>query len=211
MRYPCIIVSKAIMFTRVRMLTKAINPANAFHLARAVRALRDGGVIAYPTEAVWGLGCDPLDEAAVLRLLALKQRNWQKGVILVAADMTQLAPYLHGLADDLLQTLRSSWPGPNTWLIPNNGNAPDWITGGRDTLAVRVSDHPLVSALCSAYGAAIVSTSANPSGKAPARSALAVRRYFHTQLDDILPGNLGTQQKPTRIRHLLTGETVRSA
>ena len=182
---------------------------NPQHIARAVRALNDGGVIAYPTEAVWGLGCDPLDEAAVVRLLALKQRNWRKGVILVAADMAQLAPYLHGLSQPQLQTLRESWPGPNTWLIPNNGAAPDWVTGGRATLAVRVSHHPLVSALCAAYGGAIVSTSANPAGKPPARSSLSVRCYFHTQLDDIVPGKLGAQKNPTTIRNLVTGAIVR--
>lgn len=185
--------------------------SNTFHIARAVRALDDGGVIAYPTEAVWGLGCDPLDEAAVLRLLALKQRDWRKGMILVAADMVQLAPYLHGLDAQQQQTLRDSWPGPTTWLVPNNGMAPDWITGGRDTLAVRVSNHPLVTALCRAFGGPVVSTSANPAGNRPARSALTVRRYFLTQLDDILPGAVGGQRQPTQIRNLLTGETVRPA
>ena len=185
--------------------------ANTFHLSRAVRALHDGGVIAYPTEAVWGLGCDPFNEVAALRLLALKQRDWRKGMILVAADIAQLAPFLHGLDKQHLQTLLASWPGPNTWLIPNNGAAPSWITGGRETLAVRVSGHPIVAALCDAFAGPVVSTSANPAGKPPARSALAVRRYFHTQLDDILPGGVGAQGKPTAIRCLLTGETVRSA
>ncbi|HNI38217.1 MAG TPA: Sua5/YciO/YrdC/YwlC family protein, partial [Pseudomonadales bacterium] len=92
--------------------------------------MRSGGVIAYPTEAVWGLGCDPHHEEAVTQLLALKQRNWRKGVILIAADVAQLAPYLRGLPEEKLAVLHASWPGPNTWLVPNNGAAPAWITGG---------------------------------------------------------------------------------
>jgi L-threonylcarbamoyladenylate synthase len=185
--------------------------ANTFHLSRAVRALHDGGVIAYPTEAVWGLGCDPFNDVAALRLLALKQRDWRKGMILVAADIAQLTPFLYGLEAQHLQTLKASWPGPNTWLLPNNGAAPDWVTGGRETLAVRVSNHPTVAALCNAFGGPVVSTSANPAGKPPARSALSVRRYFDTQLDDILPGKLGGQRNPTRIRFLLSGEVARHA
>lgn len=184
-------------------------PSNTFHITRAVAALHHGGVIAYATEAVWGLGCDPLNEHAVLRLLALKQRDIRKGMILVAADVAQLAPFLHGLTPAQHRTLTSSWPGPNTWLIPNNGAAPHWITGGRNTVAVRVSAHPQVAALCHAFGGPVVSTSANPAGRAPARTALAVRRYFHGQLDDILPGRVGSTGKPTTIRHLLTGATVR--
>lgn len=182
---------------------------NPIHLARAVTALRRGGVIAYATEAVWGLGCDPMQERAALHLLALKRRDIRKGMILVAAHIDQLTPFLHGLTPTQRDTLCRSWPGPITWLIPHNGAAPHWITGGRDTLAVRVSAHPSVAALCEAFGGPIVSTSANPAGRHPARTALAVRRYFPGQLDDILPGHIGTLGKPTTIRHLLTGATVR--
>ncbi|HNE27004.1 MAG TPA: Sua5/YciO/YrdC/YwlC family protein, partial [Pseudomonadales bacterium] len=141
-----------------------------FHLQRAVSVLHSGGVIAYPTEAVWGLGCDPHNEEAVTQLLALKQRNWRKGVILIAADVAQLAPYLRGLPEEKLAVLHASWPGPNTWLVPNNGAAPAWITGGRSTLAVRVTAHPLAAALCKQFGGALVSTSANRAGKKPART-----------------------------------------
>lgn len=184
-------------------------PQRSFAIDRAVRALRTGGVIAYATEAVWGLGCDPFNEEATLRLLALKQRDWRKGMILVAADRPQLAPFLTGLTAAQHETLAASWPGPNTWLVPNNGVAPPWVTGGRDTLAVRVSAHPQVAALCRAFGGPLVSTSANPAGCPPARTALAVRRYFRQQLDDILPGQVGGAGKPTTIRHLLSGAVVR--
>ncbi|HQQ63518.1 MAG TPA: Sua5/YciO/YrdC/YwlC family protein [Pseudomonadales bacterium] len=177
----------------------------------AIATLRNGGVIAYPTEAVWGLGCDPLDEQAVMRVLALKKRDWRKGVILVAASIEQLAPYLRGLDDEKYATLRKSWPGPNTWLVPDNGVAPSWITGGQPTLAVRVSAHPVVAALCHAFDGAIVSTSANIAGDPPARSIRDVIRYFGNDIDVIVPGDVGGADKPTQIRNLMTGEICRPA
>ena len=181
----------------------------SFRLQLAVHALHAGGVIAYPTEAVWGVGCDPGNEDATLALLALKQRDWRKGVILVAADIEQFTPLLRGLPAERIATLRASWPGPNTWLVPNNGAAPDWISGGRRTVALRVSAHPLVAALCQQFGGPIVSTSANPAGKRPARTLFDLRNYFGTRLDAILPGNTGGQQNPTQIRDVMTGEICR--
>lgn len=182
-----------------------------YRLRHIARVLHAGGVIAYPTEAVWGLGCDPHNEHAVARLLALKQRPVEKGVILIAADVEQLSPYLRGLPEEKLALLRASWPGPNTWLVPDNGAAPAWITGGRGTLAVRVTAHPLAAALCRAFGGAVVSTSANRAGEVPARSLLQVRQYFGDALDAVLPGSLGGLQNPTRIRDAMTGATCRMA
>lgn len=182
-----------------------------FRIPLAAHVLHAGGVIAYPTEAVWGLGCDPHNRAAVSKLLQMKQRDWRKGVILVAADIAQLEPYLYGLDENHRQTLRASWPGPNTWLVPDNGAAPDWITGGQETLAVRVSAHPVVAGLCKRFGGPIVSTSANPAGRPPARTVAEVRRYFGDQLDAVVPGALGGLQNPTQIRNVISGEICRIA
>jgi len=178
-------------------------------IKRAAHCLWQGGVIAYPTEAVWGLGCDPFDEQAVRRLLTIKRRGIDKGLILVAADIHQLESYLRGLSAKQRKKLRSNWPGPLTWLVPDNGYAPKWITGRHKTLALRVSKHPIVESLCLAFGGPIVSTSANPQNKAPALNALAVRQYFRNQLDFITPGSVGGQTKPSEIRELLTGEIKR--
>lgn len=193
------------------LVDKKLMANTTFRIPLAANVLHAGGVIAYPTEAVWGMGCDPFCEEAVKRLLQLKKRDWRKGVILVAADMAQLEPYLLGLDEKYLQTLMASWPGPNTWLVPDNGTAPDWITGGRDTLAVRVTAHPVVVALCKRFGGAIVSTSANPAGRPPARTISEVRRYFGDQLDAMVPGALGGLQNPTQIRNVITGEVCRLA
>ncbi len=178
-------------------------------IRRAAALLASGGVIAYPTEAVWGLGCAPGNKVAVDRLLALKQRDVGKGMILVAANVDQLSPYLQGLSAAQRKTLEKSWPGPVTWLVPDNGSAPPWIRGNHDSLALRVSNHPVVIGLCRAFNGAIVSTSANPQGRPPARSALRVRHYFHDQLDFITPGSVGKGARPSEIRDLITGAVKR--
>jgi len=181
-----------------------------WQLRDAVRRLRAGGVVAYPTEAVYGLGCDPQNEQAVLDLLALKQRPLQKGLILIAADLTQLAPYLGQLPEARKAQVVQTWPGPATWLLPVAPGTPHWLTGGRDCLAVRVTAHPPARALCLAWDSPLVSTSANPTGRPPARSALQVRHYFDDHLDAILAAPLGGRARPTPIRDGRTGALVRA-
>ena len=182
---------------------------SALHLQAAVRALSRGGVIACPTEAVWGLSCDPANEDAVARLLQLKDRPVAKGLILVAANQGQIDFLVSGLSAQQRETLSDTWPGPATWLLPHHGSVPSWVCGAHATVAVRVSGHPAVSALCTAWGGPLVSTSANPAGVRPAREAYQVRRYFGSGLDYLLPGRVGAAQRPTGIRDLLTGQIVR--
>lgn len=188
-----------------------MNTPSAIQLARAVRLLRQGLVLAYPTEGVWGLGCDPSNEVAVQRLLALKGRSASKGLILIAASVDQVKGLLRGLSPVQLEPILATWPGPVTWLVPAPPGFPAWITGGKSTLAVRVSAHTGVAALCRAFGGPLVSTSANPSGRAAARTELAVRRYFRDRLDGLLPGGLGGLTGPSEIREALTGRIIRAA
>lgn len=188
---------------------RSVSPRD-FRIQLAAHYLRGGGVIAYPTEGVWGVGCDPDNADAVARLLDLKQRDPGKGVILIAADIAQVEPYLDGLNKTQRAQLAATWPGPQTWIVPANGRASEWVTGGRPGLALRVSANPLVRALCLAFGGPIVSTSANPSGRPAPRTALRVRRYFSRQLDYVLAGNVGGQSGPTPIRDLLSGELLRA-
>lgn len=176
---------------------------------RLAKQMRAGGVCAYPTEAVWGLGCDPFNLSAVSRILALKQRSVSKGLILVAADIQQFEPYLSELSTQQYQLLLGSWPGPNTWLVPHNGMSAPWVHGDFSSVALRVSAHPIVVGLCRAFGGPIVSTSANPQGLNPAISAMDVNRYFNGLLDGIAPGSVDSAAQPSIIRDLETGVIVR--
>ena len=181
------------------------------HIQRAADLLWSGEIIAYPTEAVWGLGCTPFDEQAVYRLLAIKQRDVEKGLILVAADVSQFADLLRPLSDAQRRTLQQSWPGPVTWLVPDlESRVPDYIKGSHSGVALRVSAHPVVVGLCRAFGGPLVSTSANPQGKRPARQPWQVHAYFGDQLGMVTPGCVGGRARPTEIRDLLTGELVRA-
>ncbi|TFH87004.1 tRNA threonylcarbamoyladenosine biosynthesis protein RimN [Billgrantia azerbaijanica] len=179
-------------------------------LASAVFALRAGGVIAYPTEAVWGLGCDPDNDEAVAHLLRLKERDPAKGLILVAASIEQFAPWLADLPPALHAPLVASWPGPNTWLVPDNGRTHALVRGAHDCVALRVSDHPGVVALCEAFGGPIVSTSANRAGEPPAMSAAEIREIFGGEIDAVIEGELGGLERPSTIRDLLSGRVMRA-
>ncbi|MFA7387621.1 MAG: Sua5/YciO/YrdC/YwlC family protein [Thiohalobacteraceae bacterium] len=187
---------------------KAPAAVTPWHLRAARRRLQQGGILAYPTEAVYGLGCDPLNAAAVLRLLELKQRSVDAGLILIAADFVQLERFVQPLSSALRRRVLASWPGPVTWLLPARPEVPAWLRGAHATLAVRVTAHAGSRALCRAFGGALISTSANPRGRPPARTALQVRRYFGDALA-ILPGPLGTGARPSEIRDAVTGETLR--
>jgi L-threonylcarbamoyladenylate synthase len=175
----------------------------------ACAVLRTGGVLAYPTEAVWGLGCEPRNQMAVERLLRLKRRDWRKGLILVAAEFSQLEPFVQLPSRTAQKRAFATWPGPATWVFPASEHTPMWISGERDSVAIRVSAHPLVRELCLAYGGPIVSTSANRAGHAPARSASAVRLAFGRGIDGLLPGTLGTLKQPTVIRDVISGMILR--
>jgi L-threonylcarbamoyladenylate synthase len=187
-------------------MAQLLTPTDAAHV------LHRGGVVAYPTEAVWGLGCDPFDEAAVMRLLALKQRTPDKGLILIAGALEQF----DGLLDwDVLPTDRreavfATWPGPRTWIVPATGRVPHWITGLHDGVAARVSAHPDVVALCAAFGGPLVSTSANLAGEPPAFRRDALDPRLLAGLDGVCAGETGGLDAPTAIRDARTGASLRA-
>ena len=181
-----------------------------FHLRTARRVLREGGIVAYPTEAVYGLGCDPYNARAVIRLLELKQRSWKKGLILIASHRHQLDPWLEPVGLSVEQQLEKTWPGPVTWLLPARPEVPIWLRGEHTTLAVRVTAHPLAAALCDAFGGPIVSTSANFAEHRAARSVLQLQRAMGEKIDYILHGEIGEQSKPTEIRDAQSGRIVRA-
>ena len=181
-------------------------------LQAASAALRSGGVVAYPTEAVYGLGCDPHNRAAFERVFALKQRPPAQGVLLIAADFAQVEKYidLARVPADALSRVRASWPGPHTWIFPRAASVPDWIAGAHAGIALRVTAHPLAAALCRAFGGALVSTSANRHGEPPARTADAVRAAFGGEVAYILVDAVGGLERPTPIRDAISGELIRT-
>ncbi len=180
------------------MAARPSHPAWRWRQAR--RVLAAGGVLAYPTEGVYGLGCDPSCPVAVTRLLSLKGRSWEQGLILVAAEPGQLRPWVAPADPRSWERALATWPGPVTWVLPAAAWVPPWIRGRHPTVAVRVTAHPLAAALCRAWGGPLVSTSANRHGRPPARTALQVRRAFPRGLDLILPGRTLGLGGPTEIR-----------
>jgi len=183
----------------------------AADINQAVKTLHDGGVIAYPTEAVYGLGCDPFNPSAATKILQLKGRSIKKGFILVASRWEQLEPLVNPIEPRMLFRIFETWPGPNTWLFPAKPDVPEWIHGGTENIAIRVSAHPTVKDLCDHFGGPIVSTSANRSGQASARSYHTAKIIFEADVDFILPGKVGGEKNPTEIRSAITGEVIRPA
>lgn len=178
-------------------------------LRYAARVVRAGGLVAYPTESVYGLGCDPLDDSAVERLFHCKGRDPSAGLILLADDYARLAPFIDPSPEERERML-ASWPGPVTWVCTAGAAAPPWITGGRPTVAVRVTAHPTAGALSRAADMAIVSTSANLSGRPPCRTALHVRMRFAGKVDYVLGGPTGGRSRPSEIRDARTAAVLRA-
>ncbi|MFL6653549.1 MAG: L-threonylcarbamoyladenylate synthase [Sulfurifustis sp.] len=174
-------------------------------LVRAAQVIRQGGLVAYATEHCFGLGCDPQNERAVARLLRVKRRSPDKGLIVIAADAGQLAPYVAAIPPQVAAT----WPGPHTWLVEPSKRAPRWITGKHPRIAVRVTAHPQAAALCRAAGMAIVSTSANRTGQQPARDYRDVLHRFGGVVDCVVAGRVGDLPAPTPIRDAVTGRSIR--
>ncbi|MGM0571068.1 L-threonylcarbamoyladenylate synthase [Marinobacter sp.] len=191
-------------------MTATISLATDWGRQQLVRTVTRHGVIAYPTEAVWGLGCNPWSEFAVDTILALKQRPRHKGLILVAASVEQVRFLLDPLPARLRQRAEQHWPGPVTCVLPDLAQqVPQWVRGDHDSIAVRVSAHPLVQRLCRAAGMPLVSTSCNPAGRAPARTPWQVNRYFPAGIDLMVSGTLGHARRPTTIIDITTGQTLR--
>jgi len=177
-------------------------------IKKAGRIILAGGVVAYPTEGVYGLGCLPHDEDAVTRILSIKQRSPAMGLILIAARIDQLADWID-LPDDA-QRLESNMDRPVTWVVPAAANVPYWIQGEHSTLAVRITSHPVAAALCDAIDGPLVSTSANVSGRAPARNKHVLRRTLGHLVDYVVPGVCGTSGTHSEIRELATGKVLRT-
>lgn len=178
-------------------------------LSRAADILRDGGVIAYPTEAVFGLGCDPSNEQAVQRILTLKRRDVRKGLLLIGGSYAQIAPWIR-VSTQQAQLLETAWPYATTYLIEASDKVPGWIRGEHAKVGVRLTQHPVAAALCNAFGSLLVSTSANVSGADPASTADQCRAQFNDQLDLVVEGECDSHARPSTIIDLASGTILRA-
>lgn len=180
-------------------------------IRQAMDTLKKGGIIAYPTEAVFGLGCDPWLEDSVLKLLQLKNRSVHKGLILISDSWDKLENLVEPIEKMRLEKVIATWPGPYTWIFPARLElVPNWVRGTHNTVALRVTAHPMAKELCKTYGKPIVSTSANREGELPARSVTEVKKTFPVGVDFISEGAVGSLDKPTPIRDALTGNAIRA-
>jgi len=179
-------------------------------IANAVDRLQAGEVIAYPTEAVYGLGCDPNNETAIYKILELKGRQASAGLVLIASNFKQLEPWVAEIDGELIDRAMQAWPGPVTWLFPRATGVSDLVAGEHPTIAVRITAHGRSRKLCDAFGSALISTSANPSAASPALSVLQVTAYFGNNIAGVLSGDLGDSDKPSEIRDLISGKILRT-
>ena len=182
--------------------------ASLWRTKEASASLQAGDVIACPAEAVWGLSCDPWNLSAVAFLCEMKQRALSKGVIVASGDVAHLAPLLDTLEDEERACLLASWPGSVTWLVPNHGYFPSWVTGESNEVAIRVTSAPALSSLCREFGGPVVTTSANWGGAQPAKHLFQVRRYFGSRIA-VVPGDVNLAGKPSTIKRIKTGEVLR--
>lgn len=182
----------------------------AEQIAKAKIALKSGDIIAYPTEAVFGLGCDPFNEKAVQNIRQLKNRDTTKGLILIASDFTQIQNLIALDKLDDQKKIMDQWPGPITKIFPASAKAPKWVCAKNNTIAIRITDHPVAKKICEQFSGAIVSTSANPEGQTPAKTTQQIKEYFGNQINVIIDAPVGDLASPTRIIDAITGETLRS-
>jgi L-threonylcarbamoyladenylate synthase len=182
---------------------------NQNSFSNAVKVLKEGGVIAYPTESCFGLGCDPRDHSAIRRILRIKRRSKSKGLILVSDNFSRFRPFVTGIPETTQEMVLASWPGPNTWCLPTRPGVSSWLKGGYETLAVRVSKDRTIRSICSVAEMAIVSTSANRFGKPSLRTYEQVIVALGADVDYVVPGITGLQNSPSTIRDGLTGKVIR--
>ena len=181
--------------------------ASDFSIRHAAHIIRQGGVIAYPTDTIYGLGCDPYNLQAIELINTIKQRPLDKQFILLAAHIDQIKPLTQ--LDEEQEKIITQKTEPTSWIVSANKNTPPWLVDENNTVTIRISNHPNIKRLCEALGHAIISTSANVSGKTPARNTLDLHKYFHSCVDKILASDKKQMGKPSKIIRLCDNETIR--
>ncbi len=180
-------------------------------LQKASQIVADGGVIAYPTESCFGLGCYPKNSTAVKRILQLKHRSASKGMILIGSDFYHLRPYIKELPEQLIEKMLNSWPAAITWLVPAAHWVPDWLTGDSDKIAIRIPGHAIARELCRICDHALVSTSANKAGQPACVKKNQIERIFATEIDYIVDYPCGRSTRPSKIIDIESETVIRAA
>lgn len=181
--------------------------ASDFSIRHAAHIISHGGIIAYPTETVYGLGCDIFDPEAVEQINLIKQRPRNKQFILLAGNIDQIKPLIK--ISDKEENIINSTKEPTSWVIDASPLAPKWLTDNNNTLTIRISTSHLVKKLCHILGHAIISTSANISGKKPARTSLDLHMAFHNKVHKILVSSHELSGKPSKIIQLCNNHVIR--
>jgi len=175
----------------------------------AVATVQSGGLLVYPTEGVYGIGCDYRNQSTVLRLLQLKKRKIQQGLVLIASHIDQVLCLIQPLDRLHLARALKTWPGHHTWVFPASSLAPKWVTGSHDSVAIRVTEHPTVKALCDHLGHALISTSANISGQVTPNKSQEIQDIWGNQVNYYLDLPLGGANQPSPIRLASDGRQLR--
>jgi len=178
-------------------------------LNRLGHAVSAGAVIGYPTDTIWGFGCDPLNFASVAHILQIKNRSPDKGLILLSSRLEFCSPYIE-IDSAQRELLLSPCARPTTWLVSASELCPWWIHGIYSTVAIRLCEHPLLEVLCGQLKAPLISTSANRAGRSTVRNALQLRLQFGAELDCIVTGFNAGSGCPSEIKSLARGTTLTS-
>lgn len=178
----------------------------------AATALKNGEIIAYPTEGVYGFAADAMNAKAVEAVLSLKGRSAAKGFIVMAASLDKLSTLIKPLTAREQQTILESQRGGfrYTWIVPALEACPEYLRGQFTTLAVRITNHPDAFALCDLMPVGVVSTSANLHKEAPLETPEAIMAIFGDRIAGVMEGSVGGLSSPTRIVHLESGEIIRA-
>jgi L-threonylcarbamoyladenylate synthase len=182
---------------------------NKLNTDQIIFLLKQGAIIACPTEGVWGLSCDPLNQQAVQRLLALKKRSVEKGLILITDNWENAKNWMDLSAPNLWKKIQLKTERPTTWILPASPIVPSWIRGEHTSIAVRCIQHPVAQSICAAFGSPLISTSANLSGESPCLTLTDVEQQFGNQIDYIVPAKTQGINKPSQIVEALTGKILR--
>lgn len=184
---------------------------NNIQVLKAIDVISKGGILAYPTEAVYGLGCDPDNSKALEKIIEIKKRDTKKGLILIGSSFSNFYNYVdlsQVTKDDMLFT-EKYWPGFFTFIFPASNNVSKYIKGDYNSVAIRVSNHPFIVQLCSLLGKPIVSTSANFTGESPCTSFIEVKNILGNLVDYVVDGPTLGCLKPSQIIDLKTKKIVR--